>query len=98
MIFEWDTAKAEENLAKHGVSFAEAEIAFGDLYAAEELDEGHSTVDEMRFKMLAMSNERVLVVVYTMRGENYRIISAREAESYERRFYERQRAEDFPEH
>jgi uncharacterized DUF497 family protein len=44
--------------------------------------------------MLAMAGEKVLVLVYTVRGENHRIISAREAESYERKLYEQQRNED----
>ena len=96
MIFEWNRQKAKENLSKHGVSFAEAEIAFEDFFAIESLDDEHSTGEEHRYKMLALSGEKVLVVVYTMRSEIYRIISAREAESYERKLYEKQRGENFP--
>ncbi len=44
--------------------------------------------------MLAMAGEKVLVLVYTVREESYRIISAREAEGYERKLYEQQRSED----
>lgn len=94
MIFEWDIAKSEENLRKHSVSFAEAELCFEDFYAAREFDDQHSTEEESRYKMLAAANAKVLVVVYTMRGEKFRIISAREAEKYEREFYERQRSAD----
>ncbi|MDQ3800990.1 MAG: BrnT family toxin [Acidobacteriota bacterium] len=94
MIFEWNIVKSEENLRKHGVSFAEAELAFEDFYAIEEFDDEHSTAGETRYKMLAMAGARILVVVYAMRGENFRIISAREAEKYERELYERQRSED----
>jgi uncharacterized protein len=94
LIFEWDIKKSETNLKNHGVSFTEAELAFEDFYAIEEFDEENSTEKEKRFKMLAMAEERVLVVVYTMRGENYRIISARLAERKERELYERQRSED----
>lgn len=94
MIFEWDTEKAGANYQKHGVSFTEAMSAFEDFYAIESLDEEHSTAEETRFKMLALVGEKVLVVVYTMREERYRIISAREAENYERELYERQRSED----
>ena len=79
---------------KHGVSFTEAELAFEDFYAIEEYDGEHSSADESRYKMLAMAGEKILLVVYTMRGENFRIISARDAEKYEREFYERQRSED----
>ncbi len=84
MIFEWDIAKSEKSLKKHGVSFTQAELAFEDFYAIEEFDDEHSTAEELRFKMLAMADTKILVAVYTMRGENFRIISAREAENYER--------------
>ena len=94
MIFEWNIAKSEENQKKHGVGFDEAELAFEDFYAIEEFDDEHSIAEEQRFKMLAAAGEKILVVVYTMRGETYRIISAREAERYERELYERQRSED----
>jgi uncharacterized protein len=94
LIFEWDITKSEENLKKHGITFAEAEKAFEDFYAVEEFDKEHSTTEELRYKMLAMAESKILVVVYTMRGETFRIISAREAENYERQFYERQRSED----
>ena len=50
--------------------------------------------EELRFKMLAMTGEKILVVIYTVRGENYRIISAILAEKREREFYEKQRSED----
>jgi len=92
-MFEWDVDKAEANFKKHGINFYEAETAFEDFYAIEEFDDEHSNAEESRFKMLAMSAEKILVVVYTMRGENYRIISAREAEKYERELYEKQRSE-----
>jgi hypothetical protein len=94
MIFEWDTEKALENQGKHGVTFDEAERAFEDFYSIETLDDEHSTFEETRFKMIAMSGWRILVVVYTMRGESTRIISSREAENHERELYERQRSED----
>lgn len=94
MIFEWNIAKSDENLKKRGVSFTQAELAFEDFYAIEEFDDEHSTAEELRFKMLAIADTKILVVVYTMRGETFRIISAREAENYERELYERQRSED----
>lgn len=94
MIFEWNIKKSEKNLKNHGISFTQAELAFEDFYAIEEFDDEHSTDEETRFKMIAMAGERILVVVYTMRGEIYRIITARFAERKERELYERQRSED----
>lgn len=89
--------KSEANLKKHGISFTEVELAFEDYYAIEEFDEELSNIDEQRFKMLAIAGEKILVVVYTIRGENYRIISARKAENYEQELYEKQRSEDIAE-
>ena len=40
--FEWNKAKAEENLAKHGVSFDEACSVFHDKRAVEFYDDEHS--------------------------------------------------------
>ncbi len=94
MIFEWNIAKSERNLKNHGIRFTEAELAFEDFYAIEEFDDEHSTIDEQRFKMLAMADEKILVVIYTLRSENYRIISARPAEKNERELYEQQRSEN----
>jgi uncharacterized protein len=94
LIFEWNIAKSEKNLKNHGISFTEAEQAFEDFYAIEEFDEEHSTNKEQRFKMLAVTGEKILVVIYTMRDENYRIISARSAEKSERELYEKQRSEN----
>jgi uncharacterized protein len=94
LIFEWNIAKSELNLKNHNISFTEVEIAFEDFYAIEEFDEEHSLPEEQRFKMLAIAGEKILVVIYTVRSDNYRIISARLAEKGERELYEQQRGED----
>ena len=44
--FEWDGRKAASNLAKHGVSFAEAVTAFRDLYGRVVQDPRHSHGEE----------------------------------------------------
>ena len=85
--FEWDEAKAEYNLAKHGVSFKEAETAFADELPLILPDEIHSW-DEYREVMVAQSAPgRLLAIAYTMRGERRRIISARAADAGEARRY-----------
>ena len=94
MHVEWNPKKALENFSKHGVSFSEAERAFNDFYGIEMLDEEHSTAEETHFQMIALAGTRILFVVYTMRGENYRIITAREAENHEREYYEEERSSD----
>jgi len=86
--FEWDEEKAKANLKKHGVRFDEATTVFSDPFSITILDPDHS-VDEQRYIEIASSDKRrVLVVVYTERGANIRIISCRRATSSERRRYE----------
>ena len=88
MQFEWDPAKASENLAKHGVSFEEAATVFRDTLSVTGADPDHS-IDEERFIIFGMSTSgRLLVVAHTERGDIIRIISARLATSGERKIYE----------
>jgi hypothetical protein len=84
--FEWDDAKATENLAKHGVAFATARSVFLDPFAVERLDD-RDNYGEDRFVTIGLVDGRLLSVAYTMRGDSIRIISARGAETYERRQY-----------
>lgn len=84
--FEWDDAKAAANLAKHGVTFEQAREAFSDPFAIDFVDD-RANYREHRLILLGMVENRLLVVAHTLRGEEVRIISAREAEPYERRRY-----------
>ncbi len=87
--FEWDDAKASENLKKHGISFSEASTVFADPLSRTILDPLHSE-EEGRFVVLGESGlQHTLIVVHTYRGEVIRIISARAATSRERKDYER---------
>lgn len=86
--FEWDELKAQENLKKHGVDFQEAATVFSDPFSITIHDADHS-IDENRFIDLGTSDKRrILIVVYTERGNNIRIISCRKATARERRDYE----------
>ena len=88
MDFEWDPEKAEVNLDRHGVHFAEAVTVFGDPLEVTISDPDHSE-GERRFLSLGKSDAgRLLVVAYTERGTRIRIISARETTARERRAYE----------
>jgi len=83
--FEWDAAKARENLAKHGVSFEEAAVAVTDPLAVDFDDLWYPD----RLITLASSpKSRILCVVTTERGARTRIITARRATSHERHIYE----------
>jgi uncharacterized DUF497 family protein len=86
--FEWDDNKAARNRKKHSVSFEEASTVFGDPLALTIHDPLHSE-EEDRFVTLGESHRRrLLVVVFTERGDKIRIISARVATRRERKNYE----------
>lgn len=84
--FEWDPAKAAQNEADHGVTFAMASEVFRDPFAVEWRDD-RENYGEDRYVIIGMVDSRLLYVAYTMRGEVIRIISARGAEPHERRQY-----------
>lgn len=86
MEFEWDSRKAISNLRKHGVDFADAAMVLYDEFAVT-IPEEHR--GEQRFVSVGMDAlGRILVVVYTWRGDRVRLISARKTTPQERRQYE----------
>jgi uncharacterized protein len=88
MDAEWDPAKARANLRKHGIRFADAVTALEDARAISIRDE-RGEGDEARWISIGMDSlARILVVVYTWRGERVRLISARHATGREAQHYE----------
>jgi uncharacterized DUF497 family protein len=86
MKYQWDKNKAASNLQKHGIEFADAVAVFSDDLAITIPD---NRFDEDRFVSIGMDAfGRILVVVFTWRGEDIRLISARLAERRERKQYE----------
>ena len=85
-MFEWDKSKAKENKSKHGISFTDTFAVFEDPNAVTLED---FRKNEQRYVTIGIDAfGRILVVVYTWREENIRIISARKAVRYEVRQYE----------
>ncbi len=86
MAYQWDNDKAATNLSKHGIDFADAVSVFADDLAVTVSEE---QFDEERFITIGIDAlGRVLVVVYTWRGNEIRLISARKATRSERKQYE----------
>ncbi len=86
MAYQWDRDKAAANLRKHGVDFTDAVTVFSDDLAITITDE---RFDEERFITIGIDAlSRVLVVVYTWRNDEIRLISARQATRYEQKQYE----------
>jgi uncharacterized protein len=86
--FQWDRRKADQNAAKHGVTFEDAATVFADPLSLTIGDPIHSDGED-RFVILGHAADgRLLVVVHTERGDTIRIISARPSTARERRMYE----------
>lgn len=86
MKIEFDSRKAASNLKKHGVPFEEAASCLLDLNALAYEDK--DATGENRWVLLGMSHQaRLLVVIYTVRGESIRLISARKPTTKEANNY-----------
>ena len=85
--YEWDPAKARANLAKHGIRFADA-IAVLEDERALTIRDPFSEDEERWITLGSDAMGRALVVVYSWRGGNARLISARRATRRERKQYE----------
>ncbi len=86
--FEWDAGNLDKNRLGHGVECDETEQVFANHPRLLMPDEKHSAV-ERRWRMLGIADEgRLLHIVFTMRGNLIRIISARGMNRKERSYYE----------
>jgi uncharacterized DUF497 family protein len=87
MPFQYDAAKAMANVRKHGVSFGDAEGVLKDPLALT--IEDPDAEDERRYVAIGLgSSGELVVVIYTEREDEYRLISARRATRKERKAYE----------
>jgi hypothetical protein len=86
-VYEWDEAKRAANLRKHGLDFDDADTV---LENPDKITFAESGRGEKRWRELAFVETAgsVLVVVYTIRGYNIRIISFRKASRKERQIYD----------
>lgn len=84
-IVEWDDNKNQANIKKHGISFETAALVFADEERIEYYDKLHS-IEEDRYVVLGCV-QGILYVVYTMREDAARIISARIATPTEKKIY-----------
>lgn len=88
--FEWDQGNSDKNWKRHQVSNGECEEAFFNLPLLVEPDPKHSQT-ENRYYILGQTNSgRRLFVVFTIRGDQIRVISARDMSRRERKIYDEQ--------
>lgn len=89
ILFEWDRGNTAKNHKKHRVTDQEAEEAFGDEKKKIFIDHIHSGKEE-RFRVVGQTkNNQLLFIVFTVRKERVRIISARDTNKKEVRLYEK---------
>lgn len=87
--FEWDDGNINKNWAKHQVSFQECEQVFANKPLKIFQDFSHSQ-NEDRFLTYGITNKRKqLAIIFTIRKNKIRIISARDQNKKERRIYEK---------
>ncbi len=84
MEFEWDEAKRQSNLAKHGIDFVDVRH----LFDGRPLITTRSAYrDEEHYSATGIINGRFVTVIWTRRNTTLRIISARRASDAETRSY-----------
>jgi len=84
MNVEWDEQKEKSNIKKHGISFATA----AKVFLVKRFETQSDKNNEKRYLVVARVEAHIIAVVYTLRGDNHRIISARKASRSERKCYE----------
>jgi uncharacterized protein len=97
--FDWDENKNQANISEHdAISFSVASKVFNDVWAIDENDLEHSTLEEQRFTIIGLAETQLLRVTYTIVSENpevIRIISARKAKGKDKLIYEQFRNKYF---
>ncbi len=87
-VFEWDEGNIKKNWERHRVSHIECEEIFFNRPIIVKKDEPHSTSEDRYFVLGKTDAGRLLFIVFTLRGNKIRIISARDMNRKERKIYE----------
>ena len=84
-MFEWNEDKRLRNVEKHGIDFVRAKEIWNGCVVEAPSPQDHG---EERFIAIGQVNGVTVTIVYTWRGENRRLISARKARKNEQENYE----------
>lgn len=84
-MFEFDVSKSESNLQKHGIDFIEAQALWSD---SNLLEIPAKTLDEPRFLVIGVIEQKHWSAVVTYRNRNIRLISVRRSRDEEVTLYE----------
>ena len=83
--FEWDEGNNQKSFLKHNISIKEAEEVFN---SQPFIVLRTAYLNEERFQLFGESKQRMITVIFTIRKNKIRIISARDMSKKERKFYE----------
>jgi uncharacterized DUF497 family protein len=89
MKFEWDDNKNQSNIRKHGIAFEQAATIF-DGFIIQRIDDRFDYGEEREISIGMIDAIAIIVVVHTDRDGTCRIISARQADREERKYYEQE--------
>jgi len=84
-VFEFDTSKSESNLQKHGIDFIDAQALWSD---SNLLEIPAKTLDESRFLVIGIIEQKHWSAVVTYRNGKIRLISVRRSRDEEVTLYE----------
>jgi uncharacterized protein len=88
MKVTWDPKKAATNLLKHKIRFSDAESVLFDPYALT-IEDKDSEGEQRHISIGMDCIGRILLVIYTYRSDEIRLISARKATTKEKKSYEK---------
>ncbi|MEW6116573.1 MAG: BrnT family toxin [Nitrospirota bacterium] len=86
--FDWVEGNINKNWEKHGVAHIECEEIFFNKPVMVKKDESRSMREHRYFALGKTDTERLLFIVFTVRGRKIRVISARNMSRKERKAYE----------
>lgn len=92
--FEWDTYNSEKIRARHGVTPVECEQVFFNRPIVVGDDVRHSASENRFYSLGQTDSHRPLFLVFTVRNEKMRVISARDMNKKERGVYQAHEKED----
>lgn len=88
--FEWDKGNIDKNWERHQVTHLECEEVFFNTPIAVKEDEPHSATEDRYYALGKTDGGRLLFVVFTVRDNKVRVVSARDMSRKERKLYDEQ--------
>jgi uncharacterized DUF497 family protein len=86
-VFTWTEGKNQANKQKHGFYLSDIVDVFDDPHLIDWYDAAHSSLNEERYIGLGVFHNVVLFVVFTEKGDDIHLITARKAEPHEEKLY-----------